>query len=174
MNHEAFLSDVIEHPDDDAPRLVYADWLEDNDDPERAEFIRLQCRLARLPNVHPDRAALEKREAQLLRAHERQWGKGITRYLKDASWCRGFIESVYLPAGDLIEQAERIFARAPIRAVDAGYLQAAILPRVLRQPQLSRLASLEVRGSFRHVGAKQFAGCPRLANLRALSVHDTP
>jgi uncharacterized protein (TIGR02996 family) len=30
-------------PDDDAPRLVLADWLEEHGDPERAEFIRLQC-----------------------------------------------------------------------------------------------------------------------------------
>lgn len=46
---EAFLADIIEHPDDDAPRLIYADWLEDHGDASRAEFIRVQCELARLP-----------------------------------------------------------------------------------------------------------------------------
>ena len=30
---EAFLADILEHPDDDAPRLVYADWLEEQEDP---------------------------------------------------------------------------------------------------------------------------------------------
>ena len=24
----AFLEDILEHPEDDAPRLIYADWLE--------------------------------------------------------------------------------------------------------------------------------------------------
>jgi uncharacterized protein (TIGR02996 family) len=46
---EAFLADIIESPDDDTPRLVYADWLEDNDQPDRAAFIRVQCRPAKLP-----------------------------------------------------------------------------------------------------------------------------
>lgn len=38
----AFMKDIRENPGDDAPRLVYADWLEDNGDPEYAEFIRDQ------------------------------------------------------------------------------------------------------------------------------------
>ena len=46
---QAFLADIIAHPDDDAPRLIYADWLEENGQPERGEFIRLQIKLATLP-----------------------------------------------------------------------------------------------------------------------------
>ena len=45
---DAFLADIIEHPEDDTPRLVFADWLEDRGDaPGRdlAEFIRLQIEL---------------------------------------------------------------------------------------------------------------------------------
>ena len=37
---DAFLAAIIESPDDDGPRLVYADWLEENGHPERAEFLR--------------------------------------------------------------------------------------------------------------------------------------
>jgi uncharacterized protein (TIGR02996 family) len=37
---EALLADVMAHPDDVAPRLVYADWLEDHGDVELAAFIR--------------------------------------------------------------------------------------------------------------------------------------
>lgn len=33
---------VVAAPDDDLPRLVYADWLDEHGDGERAEFIRLQ------------------------------------------------------------------------------------------------------------------------------------
>ena len=39
-DNEAFVRAIAEHPDDDAPRLVYADWLEEHGQPERAEFIR--------------------------------------------------------------------------------------------------------------------------------------
>ena len=40
---EAFLADIAENPDDDASRLVYADWLDDHGEADRAELIRLQC-----------------------------------------------------------------------------------------------------------------------------------
>jgi uncharacterized protein (TIGR02996 family) len=46
---EAFLQAIREAPDDDAPRLVYADWLDENGQPERADFIRYQIELTSPP-----------------------------------------------------------------------------------------------------------------------------
>ena len=43
---QGLLSAICESPEDDTPRLVYADWLEEHDQPQRAEFIRAQCALA--------------------------------------------------------------------------------------------------------------------------------
>lgn len=44
--HAQFLQAIIEAPDDDTPRLVYADWLEEyGGDLARAEFIRVQMEL---------------------------------------------------------------------------------------------------------------------------------
>src|SRR5947209_1070483 len=45
---ESFLHAVLEAPDDDTPRLVYADWLDDHGEHDRAEFIRVRIDLARL------------------------------------------------------------------------------------------------------------------------------
>lgn len=42
----AFLQDARERPEEDTARLILADFLEDHGDHDRAEFIRLQCRLA--------------------------------------------------------------------------------------------------------------------------------
>jgi uncharacterized protein (TIGR02996 family) len=42
---DGLLAAVREEPDDDTPRLVLADWLEENGVPERAELIRVQCRI---------------------------------------------------------------------------------------------------------------------------------
>jgi uncharacterized protein (TIGR02996 family) len=36
--YRALLASVLAAPDDDLPRLVLADWLEENGQPERAEF----------------------------------------------------------------------------------------------------------------------------------------
>lgn len=43
----AFLQAIADDFDNDTPRLVFADFLEENGEPERAEFIRVQCELAR-------------------------------------------------------------------------------------------------------------------------------
>jgi uncharacterized protein (TIGR02996 family) len=93
------LAGVLAAPDDDAPRLVYSDWLEEHGRPERAEFIRLQCLIASLPEQHrafslrrceghgwleqtcPEcrpfttkyRQELHAREVALLRAHRAEW-----------------------------------------------------------------------------------------------------
>jgi uncharacterized protein (TIGR02996 family) len=57
----AFLADIQANPDDDRPRLVFADWLEDHGDPARAEFIRVQALWARFgDNVYPQRRQTER------------------------------------------------------------------------------------------------------------------
>jgi uncharacterized protein (TIGR02996 family) len=42
----AFLYAIKDDPADDAVRLVFSDWLEENGQPARAEFLRLQVRRA--------------------------------------------------------------------------------------------------------------------------------
>jgi uncharacterized protein (TIGR02996 family) len=57
MNDEqSFLAAICSQPADDTVRLVYADWLDERGqagDRERAEFIRVQCELARLSPAPP-------------------------------------------------------------------------------------------------------------------------
>ena len=47
-DREALLRAIIDHPDEDTPRLVYADWLDENGDSKRAAFIRAQIEYHRL------------------------------------------------------------------------------------------------------------------------------
>lgn len=44
-DYDGLMQAVLEDPDDDAVRLVFADWFEENDQSDRAELIRLQCRI---------------------------------------------------------------------------------------------------------------------------------
>jgi uncharacterized protein (TIGR02996 family) len=44
---DAFLDAIFDQPDDDTPRLVYADWLQEHGQENYAQFIRLQCAAAR-------------------------------------------------------------------------------------------------------------------------------
>lgn len=46
---QPFLDAIIAEPADDRPRLVFADWLEEQGQSDRAEFIRVQCEIAAEP-----------------------------------------------------------------------------------------------------------------------------
>lgn len=52
---------ICSHPGDDTPRLVYADWLEENGRPEQAEFIRVQVGLATFGVQTPENTHLFSR-----------------------------------------------------------------------------------------------------------------
>jgi uncharacterized protein (TIGR02996 family) len=47
-DRDALLAAIRANPEEDTPRLMLADWLDENGEPERAEFIRIQCELERL------------------------------------------------------------------------------------------------------------------------------
>jgi uncharacterized protein (TIGR02996 family) len=62
----AFLRAITAAPDDAAPRLVYADWLDERGDP-RGEFIRLQTAMDALP-VSGEAYAARRPRREALRA----------------------------------------------------------------------------------------------------------
>src|SRR5262245_11949759 len=59
-----FLQAVLAAPEDEALRLVYADWLEERGDP-RGEYLRCQCARAALRPADPKHTALLRREEEL-------------------------------------------------------------------------------------------------------------
>ncbi len=70
-DREAFVAAIAANPHDDLPRLVFADWLDEHGDPERAEFIRTQIRWH-----HADadeRKQLDQRAGELFREHWQRW-----------------------------------------------------------------------------------------------------
>jgi uncharacterized protein (TIGR02996 family) len=93
----ALLASILASPDDDLPRLVYADWLDENGDPARAEFIRTQIELANLPDHDPRYRQLEDREHELLSEHEAGWISDLPSRVHEWEWRRGFVDEV---AGD--------------------------------------------------------------------------
>ena len=64
---------IVARPDEDLPRLVYADFLQEAGHDDRAELIRVQCALERLPPADPERPELTRREAELLAANLTKW-----------------------------------------------------------------------------------------------------
>ncbi|MBX7102613.1 MAG: TIGR02996 domain-containing protein [Gemmataceae bacterium] len=103
-------------PDDDTLRLVYADWLDEHDDPARAEFIRIQIEAESHETGSPEHEHLTDRAVGLLSANGNQWATGyepltehsVSRTVTRAHYCtergialsnlwfyRGFVDSIH-------------------------------------------------------------------------------
>jgi uncharacterized protein (TIGR02996 family) len=171
---DIFLQDILAAPDDDTPRLLYADWLEDNGDAARAEFIRVQCRLARALPGDPCLSDLRRREHELLGQHGPAWRRPVPAWLRGGVISRrGFIDEFSGGAGALFRDDPRDFwAVAPTTTVLrlAGISPAAAdLTRLVAMPELSRLRVLEL--SARRLPGGWIAGCLELdaaVSLRTL------
>jgi uncharacterized protein (TIGR02996 family) len=90
----AFLAEIKDHPDEDTPRLILADWLEEYGGPAdaaRAEFLRLQVRKARLPAGDPERYALGSRETELHRRWETAWLGRLGEKVRYVRYERGLV-----------------------------------------------------------------------------------
>jgi uncharacterized protein (TIGR02996 family) len=115
MSEEAALLNAIRaHPDEDTPRLVYADWLQENDRPERAEFIRLQCAIARLPDSAPEKAEKQTRVNVLLEEHEEEWFDTLRSDFEGCEIERGFVTDLGGNAGVFRKHARKIVRAAPV------------------------------------------------------------
>jgi uncharacterized protein (TIGR02996 family) len=83
---EALLRAVCENPDDDTPRLVFADWLQENGEEARAEFIRLQCRWAQGVTEGDTLEDMNQRKMRELTL----WEKFGDHWLAELPSCDGF------------------------------------------------------------------------------------
>ncbi|WP_439623863.1 TIGR02996 domain-containing protein [Gemmata sp.] len=89
----ALMGAIIENPDEDTPRLVFADWLQEHGDAHdraRAEFIRLQVEAARLPKGDKKRTKLEGSAKKLANEHHGAWLAPLAAFVHqisdDANW----------------------------------------------------------------------------------------
>jgi uncharacterized protein (TIGR02996 family) len=115
----ALIAAILETPEDDAPRLVCADWFEEQADEAsvaRGEFIRTQIRRARLPADDPHQSELEARELRLLKRWAGVWS-GSHFVFRKARFRRGFIEYVHLHLEHFLHHRRQMLALEPVRDV---------------------------------------------------------
>lgn len=120
---EALVAAILANSEDDTPRLVFADWLEENDNPEWAEFIRLQVWLARQHEYHGDHEACVvafRREKELAKQLIVPLWEG--EQPEDApslgvEYDRGFPHAIICTSADWMRWSANIIACNPIRQV---------------------------------------------------------
>jgi uncharacterized protein (TIGR02996 family) len=89
----AFLDAILAEPDDPSVRLVYADWLDEHGQPERAEFLRNEAAISSLPENDPRRAGLLKRLRDLQSTVGDEWAARIDRARIEGCYIHDFIET---------------------------------------------------------------------------------
>jgi uncharacterized protein (TIGR02996 family) len=142
--YAALLRAICADPDDDTPRLVAADWLEEHGDADRAAFIRIQVELARLEvaglgksleayewrkkeraylgpySVYPSIWAAEACP-QLVRVIPGERGKPLESMRVEGAdrvtFRRGFVEGVICPAAEWLRHGEAVRKRQPVRVL---------------------------------------------------------
>src|SRR5262245_28957102 len=81
MSEEAFIRGLLENPEDDTLRLVYADWLEEHGD-NRSEFLRAAIAVRTAAN-DPSRLALRQRVQELRSSVPTEWLVKVFRSLAE-------------------------------------------------------------------------------------------
>jgi uncharacterized protein (TIGR02996 family) len=174
---EAFLRSILDDPEDDTPRLVYADWLDEQGDADRAEFIRVQVELARLAERDPRRPELQRRERNLIRRHKRAWLGVLPTGVTFLRFRRGFAEvKSFARAANYLKKGGRWHEQTPAPHLFRLQLTEAEdhLAAVLATPLMGRLVELSLYGSrVGDAGAALVAATPALHRLASLRLPAT-
>ncbi len=159
MNLERELFEaILQNPDDIAPRLVYADWCDEQGDP-RGEFIRIQCELAGYEGPPIKVRHLRERKAELWKKHRREWNGEIHRRLAATplknrvdsrhGWIRsweyhqGFVEYAVVEARAFLECPEALFQIGPLRQLQIIRVEDQ-LSQILHSPYLPQLTAIDL------------------------------
>jgi len=159
-DRDALLRAIAANPDDDTPRLIYADLLDElggDANAARARFIRVQLDLARNPGrswfANSDRLAEAARLAGL---YADRWLDELPRWaatearkqrLRADEFPRGFLESFQIEAGTFAAQGNQLLDVAPITRIVATALTRRIGGRtLLHAPVLARVRTVVQKG----------------------------
>ncbi|OGZ67920.1 MAG: hypothetical protein A3D44_01360 [Candidatus Staskawiczbacteria bacterium RIFCSPHIGHO2_02_FULL_42_22] len=179
---DAFIDAIAKNPDDMAPRLMCADWLQEQGYADVGEFMRIQIELSDLQSDQDHReknrqriSALRRRERKLTKAANDFWQERLSRFGVTAIQFKGGMpESVGLRVPDFVEHGQEVFSIAPVSDLrigicpDADVLQEALAETRQRQlEQLRRLSMVNAHDG----GAGVVARCRHLKNLTSLGLH---
>jgi uncharacterized protein (TIGR02996 family) len=178
-DHDALLRAICAYPDDDTPRLVFADFLEENGEAERAAFVRAQVELARTPTWEPFAAFCRHRRPE--------WSDGVAfrRTLPplpegwNVTWGeppfhRGLGWRVNVASLRAWEQvAPRLFERAPVGELHLNTSATTLddLRRFAAVDWLGRLRVVHLDGASPVEPVRVLCAAPAAAGITDLHFH---
>jgi uncharacterized protein (TIGR02996 family) len=166
-----FLRMILADPDADAPRLAFADWREECGDAARAEFVRVQCALAAMPEGEREYHPLRGREAVLSKLHVADWFRPLERLWIAGlmSGWRGRVRKFFTYAGSARPQFR--FQRGFVECLAISLNT--YLPQAAAISEATPLRDLEVSSEEEDDGPPvgALADCPQLARLTTLGLN---
>ena len=157
---------ILNDPADDTPRLIFADYLQENGEIERAEFIRLQC------------AGEKEQAAKVLAEHGEAWRAALGVLNHVGVFQRGFLTEVWIYAGEFAGHAAALLSIEPatiVLGLDSRVDDSGIDARLAWVDQLAANSHLKavtrIYSQNGDWGPKRFARLmrsPHLGNLTEL------
>jgi uncharacterized protein (TIGR02996 family) len=170
----AFLRAITDDPDDLVPRLAYADWLSEQNDPlliDRGEFLRAQFALADITLPAEERRRLLERQETLLLAHRERWDEPFRHLALSWEYRNGFAERVTLNCEQLFVGFTDLVARAPVVRVRLRGLTPATATDLASSEGLAHLRELVLeRELVTGAALAALLRSPHLARLRYLNL----
>jgi uncharacterized protein (TIGR02996 family) len=172
-SRQALFQAVLDRPDDDAPRIQLAEFLEAQGDPYGA-FIRTQlARTHALRHGSDDDANRLREEARQLRYDHRtpEWTNGVEKLGANPEFVRGFVDRIIVDARTYLDHADEFYRRAPIRQLVLTAV-GDLVDTLVRDSRLTRITWLTIEGKpmIGDAGLTAIAASPHLRNLRVLAV----
>jgi uncharacterized protein (TIGR02996 family) len=165
MSGPELLAQVLAAPEEDPPRLVYADYLMEQGDP-RGELIAVQVQLTQ--RITPARRKLARRREQELLAQNKfgdEVTKGIVQLFKLR---RGFVDEVWASGQAFANGAAKLLDKEPVRVVNLNGVKTAHLEKLLASGVIGRLVGLRISGD--EIDLADLAASEQLRSLRRLNL----
>ncbi|MFO0880768.1 MAG: TIGR02996 domain-containing protein [Gemmataceae bacterium] len=173
MNQAGLLAALRDDPENDTLRLVYADWLDEHDQPARAEFIRGHVELSRQEAGSERSETLRQRLDWLHAQYKEAWLGPLAQHAPHTTFERGVVQQVTLPVGLFLQRGQELLAGHPVVRLRLTQGEG-LLPALAQCPHLVGLRHLALVGMTVEVeDASALAGSPWLGGLRHLQLRET-
>ena len=165
---ERVYADILANPEDDAPRLRYADLVGG----DRAELIRvgIQLRDLRREGIHGRDDVGTARHLDRIASWHPEWADPVRPLVGEFRFRRGFVEDVTLSADEFLERAAALYAVAPVLTVRLTQATECI-EALMASSFLERLRALDLsHNKLRDHDAAIIASSPYIGRLRWLDL----
>jgi len=195
VKEDLFLSEIAAYPDDDEPRLIFGDWLQERGDP-RGELIQVQCGIhnweqapekdrgeARFASIQTEMhylTELRSRERELIKRHSQDWAGPLTQIADAWQFRRGFLDRARVSVKKFLDHPGALSAAPMLRGlrfVDdseeplAADLQTQFIQQLLVAMEGLTPRELDFSGvDLRHCDVQPLLHSPRLTSLQSLSL----